>query len=138
MIPGTANAKVSMRLVPGMDPGKTAAAFVNFVKQVTPRFAESQVEILHTAPAMLVETNSPAVQAAAEAFHQTFHKNTIYVRCGGSIPIAATFKEVLNVPILITGFALPNANMHAPNESIDVGHFHLGTEAIGRYFQLLS
>jgi acetylornithine deacetylase/succinyl-diaminopimelate desuccinylase-like protein len=82
---------------------------------------------------MLVDIKSKAISAAAAAFKQVFGAETAYVRVGGSIPIAGAFQSVLDVPVLITGFSLPDCNMHAPNENLDLGNFYKGIEAVGTY-----
>jgi acetylornithine deacetylase/succinyl-diaminopimelate desuccinylase-like protein len=138
VIPSSASAKVSMRLVPDMDAQKTAQLFVNYVQAVTPAHVSSRVRILAASPAMLVDTSDKAIQAAAAAFKEQFGKDTAYVRCGGSIPVAGAFKAELGVPVLITGFTLPDCNMHAPNENLDLGNFYNGIEAIARYFALMG
>lgn len=138
VIPATASANVSMRLVPGMDPEKVAADFIAFVKKVTPPHVRSEVEIISKAPAMVVDTANPYIQAAAGAFKQVFNADTVYVRIGGSIPIAADFQAELGAPVLITGFTLPDCNMHAPNENLDLANFYAGIEAVGAYLANLG
>ena len=138
VIPAHAIAKVSMRLVPGMDPEKTAAALVSFVGKITPKWAHSKVTILSHCPPVLVETSSSAVQAAISAFRETFNSDVAYMRCGGSIPIAETFQTHLGVPVVITGFTQPHCNMHAPNECMRLENFFGGIEAVGRYLHHLS
>ncbi|MBY0548638.1 MAG: dipeptidase [Candidatus Obscuribacterales bacterium] len=136
VIPAVASAKISMRLVPDMDPQAVAKLFADYVRKVTPKHARVDVKILSASPAMRVETNNPLIQACAQAYKLTFGKDPAYVREGGSIPIAGTFKHVLNAPVLLTGFTLPDCNMHAPNENLDLANFHAGIQAIGRYFTL--
>lgn len=138
VIPASAMAKISMRLVPDMDADATAEAFRRHVLRISPKHVKTDVRILSASPAMLVDTDHRAINAAAEAFQMVFKRQTAYVRAGGSIPIAGAFQSVLGVPVLITGFSLPDCNMHAPNENLDVDHFHKGIEAIGRYFTLMG
>lgn len=136
VIPAEASAKVSMRLVPDMDPQHTAKLFRDFVLKCSPEHVHTEVKILSASPAMRVETDNPFIRACAEAYKLTFGKAPAYVREGGSIPVAGTFKHVLKVPVLLTGFTLPDCNMHAPNENLDIANFHAGIQAIGRYFAL--
>jgi acetylornithine deacetylase/succinyl-diaminopimelate desuccinylase-like protein len=138
VIPSVAVAKVSMRLVPDMDPHKTAEAFRAHVLKLSPKHVETDVRIIAASPAMLVNTGDKAISNAAAAFKQVFGAETAYVREGGSIPIAGSFQSVLGVPVLITGFSLPDCNMHAPNENLDLGNFYKGIEAIGTYFSLMG
>lgn len=138
VIPATAIAKMSMRLVPDMDPDRTAQAFQSFVAKLTPRCVTTEVKIISKSPAIVADTSNPFVKTMAEALTATFKADTVYVRRGGSIPIAGTIQSVLSVPVILTGFTLPDCNMHGPNESIDLGNFYSGIEAIGRYFALLG
>lgn len=139
VIPAQANAKISMRLVPGMDPVKIESAFAAFIAKVTPPQAKSTVRFLGNAPAMVVQTSDRSVQLCAQALRETFHKDPVYIRCGGSIPIAGQFARDLNVPILITGFYNEQeANLHAPNENFEVAAFYEGIEAFIRYLYLMG
>lgn len=138
VIPARATAKISMRIVPGMDPEEVGESFKRFVKSITPRCVTTEVKILSGSPAMVVDTGNTFISAAAEAFEQTFGVKTAYVREGASIPIASSFQSTLGLPVLITGFTLPDCNMHAPNESIDIGNFYAGIETVGRYMKLLA
>ncbi len=138
VIPAIASAKISMRLVPDMDPDLAAKLFQDYVARVTPAHVRSEVKILSASPAMRVQTDNPFIKAAAQSYKLTFGKDPAYVREGGSIPVAGTFKSVLNCPVLLTGFTLPDCNMHAPDENLDVANFNAGIQAIGRYFTLVG
>ncbi|HLI30623.1 MAG TPA: peptidase M20, partial [Terriglobia bacterium] len=65
-------------------------------------------------------------------------KKTVYMRSGGSIPIAGLFAEHLKIPVVMMGFGLPDDNLHAPNEKFYLPNFYRGIEAVGRYFDLLA
>lgn len=139
VIPAQATAKVSMRLVPGMDPTVIEKAFADFIKQATPAQATSSVRFVGSAPAMVVQTSDRSIQLCAEAFKQVLHKDTAYIRCGGSIPVAGDFANVLGVPILITGFYNEQeANLHAPNENFEVAAYFEGIEVFIRYLYLMG
>ncbi len=138
VIPAEASAKVSMRLVPGMDPEATAESFKRYVQSVTPAYATCEVQILATAPAMLVDTSDKSCDAAAKALKETFKADVAYIRIGGSIPIAASFQSVLSKPVLVTGFVLPDCQMHAPNENLMIENMYGGIDAMTQYFHNLS
>ena len=95
-------------------------------------------ETLSTAPATLVSPHSRWAKAAAEAMEQVFHKKTVYMRCGGSVPIVDQFEQYLGIPSVMMGFGLPDDNLHAPNEKFHLPNFYRGIEAVGRYFELLG
>jgi acetylornithine deacetylase/succinyl-diaminopimelate desuccinylase-like protein len=138
VIPAIATAKISMRLVPEMDPKEVIRQFTAYVKKLTPKGIKTAVRLLSSAPASVVSTENRFIEAAAEAMEQVFKKKTVYMRSGGSIPIAGLLHERLGVPVVMMGFGLPDDNLHAPNEKFHLPNFYRGIEAVGRYLELLG
>jgi len=138
IIPAVAKAKISMRLVPDMDPEEIIASIRSRVKELTPPGITSQLSVLSASRAMVVTTENPFVKLAAEALEQVFSQQTVYVRCGGSIPVAAVMSEQLNIPVVMIGFGLPDDNTHAPNEKLSLSNFYRGIETIARYLHRLG
>ncbi len=138
VIPAVATAKVSMRLVPEMNPKEVIRQYTAWVKKLTPQGIKTTVRVLSSAPASVVSTENRFIEAAAEAMEQVFKKKTVYMRSGGSIPIAGLFDEHLGTPVVMMGFGLPDDNLHAPNEKFHLPNFYRGIEAVGRYFELLG
>ena len=126
VIPAVAMAKVSMRLVPDQDPDKIAELFEAHVKKIAPRTVEGKVTRMHGGKAWMTEFNNPYVQAAGRAIEKGFGKEPVFTREGGSIPVVATFSEILGLPSVLFGVGLPDENAHAPNERLDLGNFHGG------------
>ena len=73
--------------------------------------------------ALLVFGVSTAVAAPVT---QQNGKTPVFNREGGSIPVVATFQEILGLPSVLFGVGLPDENAHAPNEKLDLGNFHGG------------
>jgi acetylornithine deacetylase/succinyl-diaminopimelate desuccinylase-like protein len=138
VIPAVATAKISMRLVPAMNPKEVIRQFKEYVKKITPPGIQTTVRILSSAPASVVSTENRYIQAAAEAMEQVFKKKTVYIRSGGSIPIAGLFDRYLKTPVIMMGFGLPDDRLHAPNEKFHLPNFYRGIEAVGRYMELLG
>jgi acetylornithine deacetylase/succinyl-diaminopimelate desuccinylase-like protein len=138
VIPAVATAKISMRLVPEMEPQEVIRQYTTSVKRLTPRGISTKVRVISSAPASVVSTENRYVEAAAEAMEQVFKKKTVYMRSGGSIPIAGLFGKHLKIPVVMMGFGLPDDNLHAPNEKFHLPNFYGGIEAVGRYFDLLG
>ena len=138
VIPAVATAKISMRLVPAMEPKEVLRQFISAVKKLTPKGIKTTVRVLSGAPASVVSTESHYIRAAAEAMQDVFKKKTVYMRSGGSIPIVGLFLEHLNVPSIMMGFGLPDDRLHAPNEKFHLPNFYGGIEAMTRYFELLG
>jgi acetylornithine deacetylase/succinyl-diaminopimelate desuccinylase-like protein len=138
VIPAVATAKISMRLVPDMNPKEVIRLFTSYVKKLTPKGIKINIRILSSAPASVVPTGSHWIAAAADAMHQVFHKRTVFIRSGGSIPIVGLFLKHLKIPSVMMGFGLPDDNLHAPNEKFHLPNFYRGMEAVAGFFSLLG
>jgi acetylornithine deacetylase/succinyl-diaminopimelate desuccinylase-like protein len=129
VIPAVAMAKVSMRLVPDQNPDTIAQRFEEYVKKVSPKTVELTVTRMHGGKPWMTDFDNPFVQAAARAIEKGFGKTPVFNREGGSIPVVATFQELLGLPSVLFGVGLPDENAHAPNEKLDLGNFHGGVIA---------
>jgi acetylornithine deacetylase/succinyl-diaminopimelate desuccinylase-like protein len=132
VLPSWCGAKVSMRLVPDQNPEKIARLFQDYVRSITPHGVKVEVEYLHGGQAVGVSTEGPFVEAAMAAMEDVWGKRPVRVREGGSIPIVATFSDVLRVPVLLLGFGLNDDALHSPNEKFNISHFYNGIRAIAR------
>lgn len=129
VIPAVAMAKVSMRLVPDQDPARVADLFEAHLRKVTPPTVELTVTRMHGGRPWMTDFDNPFVQAAGRAIEQGFGRRPVFNREGGSIPVVATFQEVLGLPSVLFGVGLPDENAHAPNEKLDLSNFHNGIVA---------
>jgi acetylornithine deacetylase/succinyl-diaminopimelate desuccinylase-like protein len=129
VIPAVAMAKVSMRLVPDQDPDTIARLFEDYVKKVAPKTVELKVTRMHGGKPWMTEFDNRYVQAAGRAIEKGFGKTPVFNREGGSIPVVATFQQILGLPSVLFGVGLPDENAHAPNEKLDLGNFHGGIVA---------
>ena len=126
VIPATAMAKVSMRLVPDQDPAKIGDLFEAYLKKVAPKTVEVTLTRFHGGKPWMADFDNPFVQAAGRAIERGFGKAPVFHREGGSIPVVSTFQRELGVPSVLFGVGLPDENAHAPNEKLDLGNFHSG------------
>lgn len=138
VIPAVATAKISMRLVPDMDPKEAVRQFTTAIKRLTPPGIKTRVRIFGASPASMVSTENCYIKAAAKAMEEVFNKKTVYIRSGGSIPIAGLFDKYLKAPVVMMGYGLPDDNLHAPNENFHLANFYSGIKAVGRYLELLG
>ncbi len=126
VLPAWAGAKVSMRLVPNQDPEKIAELFTAYVQKVAPRGVSVEVKPIHGAEPVVVDATGPFADAAMEAMEDVWGRAAVRVREGGSIPIVSTFSKVLQAPVLLVGFGLPDDRLHSPNEKMDLINFYNG------------
>ena len=138
VIPAYGVAKISMRLVPEMDPKEVIRQYTTYVKKITPKGIKTLVHVISSAPASVVSTESRWIAAAAQAMEQVFKNKTVYIRSGGSIPIVGVFQKDLKAPSVMMGFGLPDDNLHAPNEKFYLPNFYRGIDAVGKYLELLG
>jgi acetylornithine deacetylase/succinyl-diaminopimelate desuccinylase-like protein len=138
VIPAKASAKISMRLVPDMSPQETFELYKKYVLSLKPRGIDLDVRLIHTGEAIVIGTDNPYVQAATKALHDVWHKDTVFIRSGGSIPIVGDFERYLKIPSVMMGFGLPDDNLHAPNEKFHIANFHRGIQSIIRFLEELG
>lgn len=138
VIPAKALAKVSMRLVPEMDPQTIFALYKRFVESICPEGISLDVRLIHSGDPIVIGVDNPYVKAATEAMHEVFGKETVFVRSGGSIPIVGDFERSLKIPSVMMGFGLPDDNLHAPNEKFHIANFYRGIESLIRFFERLG
>jgi acetylornithine deacetylase/succinyl-diaminopimelate desuccinylase-like protein len=133
VIPAVATAKISLRLPPALQPNEVFALFERAVKEVTPPDVTVTIRKIHSGDGMLVSPDSPPMLAATAALKETYGKDPILIREGGSIPIAALFDELLHAPVVLMGFGLPDDNLHAPNEKYSLDQFFKGIRTVASF-----
>lgn len=138
IIPARASAKISMRLVPDQDPDDIAQRAVAYLQDLAPPTVTFSAKTLHGGKPALIPLDSVPMQAAAAAFETVWGKRPIFTREGGSIPVVATFMDVLGAPPVMLGFGLGDDNLHAPNEKFYLPNFYRGIETVIEYLRLLA
>jgi acetylornithine deacetylase/succinyl-diaminopimelate desuccinylase-like protein len=126
VIPARAAAKLTFRLVPDQDPDEIDSLFREHVVRLTPPDVRATVRTLSAAKPALVNPHHPAMSRAAFAYRKGFGSSPVFLRSGGTIPVVNTFQEVLGVPTVLMGFALPDDSIHAPNEKFHLPNFSKG------------
>src|SRR5215813_4598288 len=138
VIPGTATAKVSFRLVGAQDPQKIRAAFHSFVRARLPADAKVEFKSFASAPATDLPFDNPALAKTRAALAAEWGKKALAIGEGGSIPIVGDFKRVLGMDTILVGFALDDDRVHSPNEKFDLTSFHKGTRSWARILAALA
>lgn len=134
VLPAKAMAKVSMRLVPDQSTDDIARKFEEYVKKVAPSSVRVTVTALHGGDPAIVATDSPGVAAASAALRTVWGRDPLFVREGGSIPIALLFDRILAVPTVFMGFGLKTENLHSPDEHFNLQNFRDGMKATAAFF----
>lgn len=133
VLPSKASAKISARLVPNQSSIKTTELLLNYFKSIAPAGVTVKATEHHGGEPYMTPIDSIAYKAAAAAIKDTFGKDPIPVRGGGSIPICALFEKELDIKIVFMGFGLDSDNLHSPNEKYDLFNFYKGIETIPHF-----
>lgn len=134
IVPHRADAKISCRLVPHQDPEAVLALLQRHLEERRPDGVRLEIVLGEASPATLTPLDHPAVRLAAAAINQVYGKAPKFIRMGGSIPVVVTLQEVLKMPTILLGFALPNENFHAPNEHFHLNNFHRGAKTLAAFW----
>ena len=138
VLPAKAMAKVSFRLVPDQRPENVRGLLEAHLAEVTPPGIEIELLEHHGGLPWKAEVGGCLFEAAATALEEAFGTRPVLAGEGGSIPIVVEFERILGAPALLVGFALPGANMHAPDEWFPLENFEKGIGALVRLYRELG
>ncbi|MBN2348178.1 MAG: dipeptidase [Bacteroidales bacterium] len=138
IIPSSAHAKISMRLVPNQNSMNIDKIFTEYFKSLAPKGVKVNVRSLHGGEGYLAPLDSKAYHAASKALEKTFGKVPVPIRSGGSIPVVADFEQVLGVKSILMGFGLDSDAIHSPNENFPLYNFYKGIETIPWFYKYFT
>ena len=138
VLPAEAMAKVSFRLVSDQTPQRVAELFRAHVASVTPPGVTVSIEELHGGMPWRAQLDGGLKEAATSALLNAFGATPVLAGGGGSIPIVGEFERILDAPVLLMGFSLPGANLHAPNEWFPEENIELGIRALAYLYEELG
>jgi acetylornithine deacetylase/succinyl-diaminopimelate desuccinylase-like protein len=133
VLPSKAFAKISARLVPNQNSDKITELLINHLKKIAPPCITLKANLHHGGEPYMTPVDSKAYKAAAAAIKDTFGKDPIPVRGGGSIPICSLFEKELGIKIVFMGFGLDSDNLHSPNEKFNLENYYKGIETIPHF-----
>ncbi|MDG1150585.1 MAG: dipeptidase [Akkermansiaceae bacterium] len=128
VLPAEATFKLSCRLVPGQDPAKIQQQVEEHLRKHKPKGVTIEIHNGHSGKAYHNDPHSKFGKAAQAALTTAFGRDPVLIREGGSIPIIQDMKEILEADSLMLGLALPDCQIHAPNENYSVENFEKGIE----------
>ena len=137
VLPVFAEANVSIRLAPGQDPDEIAPVFDALLRQAAPAGADVEVERWSSARAGMIPPDAAAIRLAQDAFERVVGARPLLIRVGGTLPIVPALADK-DIPTVITGFDLPEGNIHSPNERLRVEFIPLAVEAAKEVFRAFA
>ena len=138
VLPSKAAAKISFRLVGDQDPKQILKSLKQYILSCLP--PDCSVKYTEETPskATQMSTSNEAFEKARQALSDEWPKEATFVGCGGSIPIAGHFKDILNTDSMLIGFGKDDDKIHSPNEKYDLSSFHKGIRSWARILDKLS
>ena len=136
VLPASAHAKITCRLVANQDPEQIYLLLKRHIKENTPRGVTADISRLPgSADPFLLPSGHNSSQIAAEVLNEVYGKVPYNVRTGGSIPVMSMLLQELGVHATVFSFGLDDEKIHAPNEFFRLSSFRRGQEA---YCRLLN
>jgi acetylornithine deacetylase/succinyl-diaminopimelate desuccinylase-like protein len=126
VLPASAYARLSFRLVGGQDPERIRGLFRAHVEAFLPRGCAVEFEGQGGSGAVSVNDASPFVAATARALDAEWPQPTLIKGTGGAVPLVETLTKQLGVDCIVTGFIQADDAIHAPNERYDVERLRKG------------
>lgn len=137
IIPASATAKVTCRLVANQDPVRIRDLVIEHVRSVCPDTVRLEINEFGGSPPVLFDVDNPMIRSAQEALRKGFGHETVFIRSGGSIPVVSTFVEQLGCPSVLMGFGLDSDGPHSPNEHFSLDSFRRGTKAAAHFLRMI-
>ncbi len=138
VIPAKARAKISFRLVSGMDPDKIRASFRAHVRERLPADCSVTFHEHGGSRAISVPTTGPHLGKARDALTAEWGKEAVLRGSGGSIPVAGDFKRIMGLDTLLIGFANADDRIHSPNEKYNLTSYCKGIRSWIRILAALA
>ncbi len=138
IIPASATAKLSMRLVPQQQPDKVIDTLRSHLLRLCPAGVSLEVKVLGSARPVLLATDSSAMRAARAAVAEAFGREPTFVRCGASVPATELIQRLLKLDAVLMGFGLPTDNLHSPNEHLRLDQLWRGSIAAAAFMHNLA
>ena len=135
VLPSTAHAKISMRLVPNQTGAEISKLFADYFVKAAPPTVKVEVTPFEGGDGFLIPISSPAFQAASKAMGEVYGIAPVPSRGGGSIAVLADLQKILGIDPLLMGFGLERDTIHSPNESYLLRQLFAGMESIALFYR---
>ena len=130
VLPCEAHAKVTVRLGPGQDPARVQRVLRDhLLARAAPGVWIAFEETGPGSPAFTLREGHPLLAAAEDVLRRMTNQAPVRARIGGTLPITAIFQEMLGLDTLMFGFAMPDEDIHAPNEFFRLSSLEEGLRA---------
>jgi acetylornithine deacetylase/succinyl-diaminopimelate desuccinylase-like protein len=139
VIPATASAKITCRLIAGQDPSAVAAAITRHLESRAP--SGYRLAVHQHGPgsrAFSIDPGLPALKIAEDVLSNLYGQTPLRVAMGATIPIGAVFAEHLGAQAIFFSFSTADEDYHAPDEHFRLASFRTGLTAWTRLLDRLG
>ncbi len=134
IIPSSAMAKITCRLVPDQEPEQVYEQMKRYLDEKAPKTIRWDLKMYGGGRASISDIHKPWVTALEKAMETVWGTPPLFKREGGSVPVVGMMQSAMDMESVLTGFGLPDDNLHAPNEKTHLPTWYKGTEALIRFF----
>lgn len=138
IIPASASAKLSARLVAHQDPARIPEFLCRHLEAVAPRTVTWSLSTLAALPSVLMPPDSRAMALASRSYEAVLGTRPSLSLCGGSIPVVSLFRNDLGLDVVLMGFGLPDDGIHGPDERISLDVFERAVLISGDFLARLG
>jgi len=138
IIPRRAEAYITMRVVCNQDPRAVAQLAVKYLTKLCPKTVQCSIQIGGSAKPFVLSPESRLRDVTLSVLRESFGREPLLLRGGGSIPVIREFSDRFRVDVLLVGLGLPSDNIHAPNEKFELDHFRKGVRMSALLWERLS
>lgn len=138
VIPAWAMAKISMRLVPEQDPKEVHQQLIQYLEAHAPKGVRWELSAMAGGAASISDRSNIGVQAMSKALESVWGTRPYFRREGGSIPVVRDMQQLLGIESVVSGFGLPDDNVHAPNEKLHLPTWYRGIDTVIHFFSNLA
>ncbi len=138
IIPAKAMAKISTRLVPNQEPEKVHQHLIEFFKSNAPDSVRWEIEMISGGHPSISDLELHETRAMIKALEQVWGNSPVFKREGGSVPVVADMQQILGIDSVLTGFGLPDDNIHSPNEKLHLPTWKKGIDALINFLMNLG
>lgn len=130
IIPKRATMKFSFRLVENQQPAEIEKLASDFIRNNLPEGVKYELKTLSKSAPFYTSLDNLYIKKTAGILEKVFGNECLFNRSGGSVPAAEILARLFKKPVILTGFTLPDDNLHAPNENFDEEMFFKGIKAL--------
>ncbi|MEM9782943.1 MAG: M20/M25/M40 family metallo-hydrolase [Pseudomonadota bacterium] len=138
VIPSTAHAKLSFRLVGQQDPEAIRQNFRTFVRERLPADCTVAFHAHGASPGTVMPIEADHFEKTRAALTREWDREAAFIGCGGSIPVVGEMQRILGLDTLLVGFGLADDRIHSPNEKYQLRSFEKGARSWARILDALA